>query len=226
MEFKTRALYPDELRRLNTLKTKTEKNKTKTSKSLVFFWALLLGIVCTCVAVETPKDSFWFFIFGTVAVFSFATAVFKLFNDLKAQDKNKNILQRVHALIDKQTVDTCPVNATRIALAETYEDESDWYIFELGNDKILRYWDVDFAYNSRKFPCLQFEIYEKNFAHLTGNDIYPLSEKIKPVVLIDPKKKWKYMCQFDPFEHLVGAGENIGIANIGFDELISQIEML
>jgi hypothetical protein len=225
MEFKTRALYPDELRRLKTLKTQTEKRKAKISKSLLFFWALLLGITCTCIAVETSKD-FLVFLFGTVAVFSFGTAIFVPIEQYKAQEKNKDILQHVHTLIEKQTVDTCYVNATRFAHAKEFEDEGDWYIFELDKGKVLRYLDVDFAYNSRKFPCLQFEIYEKSFAYLTGKDIYPLSEKIKPVVMIDPKKKWKYMDQIDPFEDLVGAGECMSMANIGFDELINQIEML
>ena len=225
MEFQTRALYPNELRGLKRLKTQTETNKAKISKSLKILLALLLGIVCTCVAAATSKESFWFFIFATIAVFSFSAFVFGSIEELKAQDKNKDILQRVNALLEKQTVDTCLINATRIACAREYEDEGDWYIFELGKGKVLRFCDIDsFAYNHKKFPCLQFEIYGQNCANLIGKDIYPLSEKIKPVTMIEPKKKWKYMSQINPFEPLVGACESMDIANIGFDELINQIE--
>ena len=227
MEFQTRALYPGELRGLQRLKTQTEKNKAKISTPLNFLWALLLGIVCVCLAARTSKESFWYFIYGTIAVLGFSTFVFGSFiEELKAQDKKKDILQRVNTLIEKGTIDTCRIDASRVAVAREYEDEGDWYIFELGKDKVLRFWDNYFAYNNKKFPCLQFDIYEENCAKLIDKDIYPLSEKVKPVKRIDPKKKWKYMSVTDPFEQLAGACECMHIANIGFDELINQIETL
>ena len=224
--FQTRALYPGELRSLKRIITQTEKSKTYISKSMICPLALLLGIVCACLAVGTAKESFWYFIFGTVAVLGFSTFVFGTIEELKAQGKNKDILRLVNERIEKGTVDTCLINATRMACAQEFEDEGDWYIFELGNDTVLRFWDVDYAYNNKKFPCLHFEIYEENYVKLIHKDIYPLSEKVKPVKMINPKKKWKYMCEKDPFERLAGACECMNIANIGFDELINQIEAL
>ena len=65
------------------------------------------------------------------------------------------------------------------------------------------------------------------FFELTGRQIYPLSEKIKPV-MIDPKKKWKFLKQMDLSNHcaeqLAGAPESVSTENINFEELINEME--
>jgi hypothetical protein len=135
-------------------------------------------------------------------------------------------LQQLNALIEKGTVDTCSINATRVAFAKEYEDENDWYVFELCKDKVLYLWDREYNLN-KIFPSLQFEIYEKFYFELTGKQINPLSDKVAPV-MIDPKKKWKFLKQIDITEHwaeqLVGAPEFVSTENINFDKLINEIE--
>jgi hypothetical protein len=127
--------------------------------------------------------------------------------------KRKEFLQRLSATIDKGTVDTCLINSKRIAVAEEFEDEGDLFIIEYDTDKVLYLWDYD--YNLRKkFPCLNFEIYEDNFFKLFGRQIYPLSERIKPVT-IDKKAKWNYMSK-------IGGPEHLQTESINFDKLIEQ----
>jgi len=221
MKFKTRELYPDELRILKRLKTQTEKESGSKSKFYCqCILAVFLGIIFTYLARQTNEDSFWFFLFGTIVVFSFGFVVFMPYEVYKKQEKNKNFLQRLKAQIEKRTVEICCINATRIALAKEYEDEGDWYIVEICKDKVLYLWDITYNLN-KKFPCLQFEIYEDNFFKLTEKQIYPLSEKIKPVI-IDKNKKWKFMEQIGVPRQMIT--ENISIENISFDELINKIE--
>jgi len=225
MEFKTRDFYSDELRVLKTLKVQIEKRGSNKAKFYHFVLAIFLGAIFVYLATLTP-DGFLLFLFGTIAVLLFGFVVFMPYEIYKAQRWYKKKIQCLNALIEKGTISTCRINATRIALAKEYEDENDWYIVELCKDKVLYLWDS--AYNlNKKFPCLVFEIYENNFFELTGKQIYPLSEKIKPV-MIAPKKKWEYMKQIDMPDHceeqLVGAPESTRTAKISFDELINKIE--
>jgi hypothetical protein len=125
--------------------------------------------------------------------------------------KHKDFLQRLKATIDKGKVDTCLINAKRIAVAKEYEDEGDLFIIEYDTDKVLYLWDYDYNLQ-KKFPCLNFEIYEENFFKLFGRQVYPLSDRIKPLT-IDKKGKWNYMSK-------VGTAEHLQTENINFDKLI------
>jgi|SRR5688572_21472746 len=179
--FKTRPFYPDELRLLKTLKTQGEKEGGSKIKFYHFVIAGLLGAGFTNLAALLP-DSFWTFLFGTLAVFAFAFIVFTPYEIYKMRRKGKDFLQRLNATIDKGTVDTCLINAKRIAVANEYEDEGDLFLIDYDTDKVLYLWDYD--YNLRKkFPCLDFEIYEDNFFKLFGRQIYPLSDRIKPLTI-------------------------------------------
>ena len=127
--------------------------------------------------------------------------------------KGKGFLQRLNAVIDKGTVDTCLINAKRIAVAKEYEDEGDLFIIECDTNKILYLWDYD--YNLRKkFPCLDFEIYEDNFFKLIGRQVYTLSDRIEPLT-IDKTAKWKYI-------NKIGAPGHLQTDSINFDKLIEE----
>jgi hypothetical protein len=210
--FKTRQFYPDELRLLKTLKTQKEKEGGSKIKFYHFVIAGLLAAGLTYLTTLIP-DSLWTFLFGTLAVFSFAFIVFTPYEIYKMRKKQKDFLQRLNATIDKGTVDTCLINAKRIAIAKEYEDEGDLFIIEYDTDKVLYLWDYD--YNLRKkFPCLDFEIYEENFFKLFGRQVYPLSERIKPLT-IDKKSKWNYMRK-------IGAPGHLQTDNTNFDRLIEE----
>ena len=210
--FKTRHFYPDELRLLKTLKTQKDKEGGSKIKFYHFVIAGLLGAGLTYVTTQIP-DSFWTFLFGTLAVFSFAFIVFTPYEINKMRKKQKDFLQRLNSTIDKGRVDTCLINAKRIAIAKEYEDEGDLFIIEYDIDKVLYLWDYD--YNLRKkFPCLDFEIYEDNFFKLFGRQVYPLSDRIKPLT-IDKKAKWNYMSK-------VGAAGHLETENVSFDKLIED----
>jgi len=184
--------------------------------------ALFVGGVFAYLATLTDKD-FWVFIFGTTAVFAFAFVVFMPHEAYKTHKRHKKKLQRLNAQIEKQTIDTCHINATRIALVKEYDDEGDWYIVELCSDKVLYLFDSEYNL-SKKFPCLQFEIYENSFFELTGRQIYPLSQKTNPVTIIQKnKQRWEYMLEIDTSEQLLGAREFTLIENINFDQLIKKI---
>jgi len=215
MEFKTRDLYPNELRVLKRMKTQAEKKGKSKYKFYHFVLLGVLGTISAYIATHIHKDSFWLFLFGTIAVFSFGFVIFVPFELYKAQKLNEDFLQNLNALIEKQTVDTCRINATRIAIAKEYDDESDLYIVEIDKDNVLYLHDLEYNLK-RNFPCLQFEIYENDFFKLTGKVIYPLSDKITPIT-IDRIKKMNYMKQF-------GIPEHLGTEKISFDELITKFE--
>jgi hypothetical protein len=210
--FKTRHFYPDELRLLKTLKTQKEKEGSGKIKFYHFVIAGLLGAGLTYITTRIP-GGFWTFFLGTLAVFSFAFIVFMPYEIYKMRKKDRNFLQLLNAFLDKGTVDTCLINAKRIAVAKEYEDEGDLFIIEYDTDKVLYLWDYD--YNLRKkFPCLDFEIYEDNFFKTFGRQVYPLSDRIKPLN-IDKKAKWNYMSR-------VGAAGHLQTENVSFDKLIED----
>jgi len=210
--FKARPLYPDELRLLKTLKSQREKGGAGKIKFYHFVIAVLLGVGFAYTAAILP-DSFWTFLFGTLAVLSFAFIVFTPYEIYKMRRKSKDFLLHLNAIIDKGTVDTCLIKTKRIAVAKEYEDEGDLFLIDYDTDKVLYLWDHD--YNLRKrFPCLDFEIYDDNFFKLFGRQIYPLSDRIKPLI-IDRKAKWKYMSKF-------GTPGQLQIANMNFDKLVEE----
>jgi hypothetical protein len=210
--FKTRPFYPDELRILKTLKTQKEKLRGSKIKFYHYVIAGLLGAGCTYIAATIP-DSFWTFLFGTIAIFSFAFMIFTPYEIYKTKRKHKDLLQRLTKAIDTNTVDTCPINAKRIAVASEYEDEGNLFIVEYDTDKILYLWDYDNNLK-KKFPCLEFEIYEDNFFKLFGRQVYILSDRINPLT-IDKKAKWNYMSKIGAPGHLQTESKN-------FDKLIDE----
>lgn len=212
ISFKTRNFYPDELRLLTNLKTQKEKAGNRKIRFYHFIIAGLLGGGFTYFTTIIP-DSFWTFLFGTLAVFSFSFIVFMPFEIYKIKKKHKEFLQQLTSLIDKGTVDTCQIKTKRIAVAPEYEDESDLYIVELNNYEVLYLWDTEYNLN-KKFPCFDFEIYQDNYSKLLGRQVYPLSDKIKPVK-IDKKAKWNFMKRHGAFGHLE-------TEKINFDELLKK----
>jgi hypothetical protein len=210
--FKTRHFYPDELRILKTIKAKNEKEGISKIKFHHFVIAGLLGAGFTYLATLVP-DSFWTFLFGTLAVFAVAFIVFTPYEIYKRKRKHKDFLQRLNLTIDKGTVDTCTINTKRIAVAKEYEDEGDLFIIEYETDKILYLWDYDYNLQ-KKFPCLDFEIYDDKFFKLFGRQVYPLSEHINPLI-IEKKAKWNYMSK-------TGAPGHLQIENKNFDKLIEE----
>lgn len=210
--YKTRNFHPDELRLLKTLKTQKEKETISKIKFYHFLIAGLLGAGLTYVVTIIP-DSFWTFLLGTIAVFAFGFIVFLPYEIYKQKNRHELFLRQLSSAIEKGTVDTYLVNTKRIAIATEYEDESDLYIVELNDNEVLYLWDIEYNLN-KKFPCLDFEIYEDSFFKLHGRQIYPLSEKVQPIK-IDKKAKWNYMKQYGALGHLE-------TEKINFDELLGK----
>ena len=208
--YKTRSFYPDELRILRTLKTRKEKESNWKIKAYHFFIAGLIGAVSAYITSIIP-ESFWTFLFGTISVIAFSTMLFLPSEIYRIKRERKFFLQQITTFINKGTVDICHIKAQRIAFAPEYEDESDLYIIELNNEELLYLWDIEYNLN-KKFPCLDFEIYEDDFFKLVGRQVYPLSEKIQPTK-IDRKAKWNYMTQYR-------TPENLEIEKDNFDELL------
>jgi hypothetical protein len=212
ISLKTRQLYPDEQRLLRILKNKVDKESNGKIKYYHFLIAGLLGIGFTYLAT-IAKVGFLTFIFGTVAVFACAFLVFMPYEIYKAKIKRKAFLNELNAIINNGTVDTYVVKARRIASAKEFEDEGDLFIIEYNTDRVLYLWDYD--YNLRKkFPCLDFEIYEEKFIKLLGRQVYPLSEPVKPLI-IDKKAKWNYI-------KTVGAPGHLQTQSVNFDKLIED----
>ena len=204
--FKTRQFYADELRILNTLKNQKEKISRNKIKFYHYIIAGFLGAGCTYFAAIIP-DSIWTFLFGTLAVFSLGFIGFMPYEIYKQKKRHKDFLQQLNVFIERGTVDTCIIHSKRIALANEYEDEGDLYIIEYDTDKLLYLWDIDYNLK-KKFPCLDFEIYEDKFYKTFGRQIYSLSDPIKPLT-IDKKAKWNYMRKIGTPGHLETENKNL-----------------
>lgn len=207
--YSPRALYPAELKLLKRIVAEKEKQANRGIKFSHFLIIGTVGIICTCIAVKVP-ESFWTFLFGTLGVLAFAFILFMPYEIYKLTKTHKLVLNQLNTIINKGIVHTCRISAERIAIAPEYEDESDLYIIELNKYEVLYLWDL--AYNlNKKFPCTDFEIYENTFFEFTGNQIYPLSDKIKPLK-IDRKVKWDFIKKF-------GVPGNLEIRESTFDEI-------
>lgn len=213
LTYQTRPLSQDELQYLQRLMLKVSKGGANGVKFYYFPVAALLGAGFTWLAM-LAGDGFLGFLFGTLAVFSFAFIVFMPYEMYKMRRKNKHTLQQFQSFIQKGTVDTCLIKAERIALAEEYEDEGDLYIIACNQDQLLYMWDTDYTLR-KKFPCLDFEVYEDAFSNLIGRQINPLSSRIKPII-IDTKAKWNYMSK-------VGVPEHLQLEQSNFDTVLETI---
>ena len=99
--YRTRPFYPDELRLLKTLRTQKEKEGVTEIRFKYFLVAGLLGVLFTYVTTLLP-NSFWTFLFGTLAIFSFAFIVFMPYEIYKMRRKEKVFLQSLHTTIEKR----------------------------------------------------------------------------------------------------------------------------
>ncbi len=209
----TRLFYPDELRLLTTLRKKKEKELHEKGKYHYFLITAIIGVVCNYLAAVTTIG-FLGFVFGSITVFAYTIVVFMPYELYKKRKKLISFIADLQTLIEKGTVTTYPLNTTRIALAEEHEDESALYIIEYDSGSVFHLWDYDYDLY-KKFPCLDFEIYEDSFYKLIGRRIYPLSKRVDPTIVIDDKQKWAYMKKF-------GAPDHLQTEQIGFDELIEK----
>ncbi|WP_462249302.1 hypothetical protein [Ferruginibacter sp.] len=212
ISFKTRQLYPHEQRLLKTLKKKKDKESGSKIKYYHFFIAGLLAISFTYLA-NINKESFWVLPLGTIVIFAYSFIIFMPYEIYKSRKNFKIFANELNSFIAIGTVETCIINAKRIAVSKEFEDEGELFIIEYDTDKVLYLWDYD--YNLKmKFPCLDFEIYEEKFLKLFSRQVYPLSEPINPLI-IDKKAKWNYMSK-------IGAPGNLQTQNISFDKLIEE----
>lgn len=207
-----RNFYPDEIRVLKTLKKQKEKERGGRVKLYYFFIAGLLGVGLTYITAILP-DSIWTFIFGTLAVLAFAFIVLGAYEMYKSKKRCRAFLYQLNSIIDKAEVSVCRINAKRIAIAPEYEDESDLYIIELGENEVLHLWDAQYNLK-KKFPCLDFDIYGEEFSMLTGRQIYPLSGKVEPLQ-ISSRAKWNFMKEHEIAGHLE-------IEKVSFDALLEK----
>jgi len=212
LEYHTRDFYPDELSILKTLKRKKEKEEVSKIKLYHFLIAGLFGAGLTYITAVIP-DSFWTFLLGTIAILTFGFIVFTPREIYKQKKRHKTFLNQLTVMIDKGVVNTCHISSKSIAIAPEYEDESDLYIVKLNESEVLYLWDIEYNLY-KKFPCLEFEIYEDDFFKLIGRQVYQLSEQFQPVK-IAKKAKWNYMKQY-------GASTHLEIQNINFEELLEK----
>ena len=215
MEFKPRELNSDELYILKTLKSQAEWKGSGKRIYYGFFLPIFIGILFAFLTITTENS---FFVY--ISAISFAIAVVVPYDLYKV---HKNKLQRLNKFIEKRTVETCRIQTTRIAISVDDGEEDGRSIIEIGKDTVLYLYEID-DFASKNFPCLQFEIYEKNFFELTDRMINPLSERVNPII-IDSKKTWNYILESETIEQLLGAPEDVSTENRSFNEVLKKIEM-
>lgn len=210
--YSPRDIYPAELKLLKRIIAEKKKQVNKRIKFAHFLIIGTVGIICVYIAVKVP-ESFWTFLFGTLGVLAFAFIAFAPYEIYKLTKTHKLVLNQINTIIDKGVVHTCRISAERIAIAPEYEDEGNLYIIELNKSEVLYLWDAEYNLN-KIFPCLEFEIYDKPFYECTNMQIYPLSDRTKPIK-IDKKAKWDYMKKF-------GVPGNLEIRKIALAETLKQ----
>ena len=213
ISYKARPFYPDEQRLLRTLKNKKEREQGGRIKFHHFLVAAALAAGFGYLA-SISQNGWQGFIPGLITVFSVSFIVFMPREMYKRTRRHREFLAALHGFIDRGTVATCTISAKRIAVAEEYEDEGDIFLIEMGQDNILCLWD--YAYTlPRRFPCLDFEIYEEDFTKLLGRMVYPLSKRIVPLT-IDKKAKWNYMGK-------PGMPEHLEVIKANFDQFVEEV---
>ncbi len=199
ISFARRRIYPEELRKLDALRKKAERSGGCRRQVLHVIFALFLGAGFAYLAA-LPPDNFWTWLFGTAAVLAFGFLIFTPSGLYKRKKQHTASLRELKAAIELGTVGACFVHATRIAVADEYEDEGVLYIVECGAHEVLYLWDVDFTLR-KSFPCLEFEIYEPDFARILGREVFAQSPRITPVT-IDTTGKWNYLSRHGWPKHL------------------------
>lgn len=210
--FASRPFHPDELRFLQSLKSRTEQEGGN-FEFAHFLLAALSGAGCAYVAAILP-DGIWLFVFGTLAVLLFGIAVFVPYEVYKRNKGRDRFLRTLATALDRGTLNTSCMIATRIAFAEEYEDEGDLYIIESDTNEVLYLWDYDYNLQE-KFPCLAFELYDDEAHQLLGRQLDPISERISPIV-IKKEAKWNLLLKN-------GHGTHLSTTKKNFDEIVAEI---
>jgi len=203
----TRDLTVKEIKALRKIRD-SNANTLKNRIGLSFFLiSTLLGTASAYIA-DWTRYGVVTFIFGTIAVICFGIVVFGPYEIWKTRTDAKEKVKQIDAVLEQGIIEVYTVAANRIAMAR--EDGGNLFIVEVSKNRILYLWNNNFDLKS-PFPCLNFEIYTKEFQALIKRPINPTSEKIKPFV-ISKKNKMKLYEEIGP-EHLDVHGND-------FDELI------
>lgn len=208
----SRPLSLKEIKTLKKVRNSRESELERGYKTRAIITAVIIGIASLYLATWTRYDLFTF-ILATLAVFSFAYLIIQPFETFKDRKRARSIINRVNAFLEPGNIEVMPVSATRVALAREFKDEGDLYIVDTSGSTILYMWD-SMGNLKKNFPCLQFEIYDRDFAELIGRQINPLTEKIKPIE-IPAKAKWNYLQKTKP--------EHLAIEKKNFDKLVEKI---
>jgi hypothetical protein len=202
-----------ETKALNKIKSGLDKELKQGYKAHYFLFAFGLGITFVYLATWTTYD-FLVFVFGTIAVFSFACVILMPYEIYKNSRRARLKIKQINNVLLANSIDVTPITAKQIALAKEYEDEGDLYIIETDNSDILYLWDNDYTLK-KNFPCLEFEIYDKDFYALIGRQVNSLGNKFKPIV-INAKAKWTYLTK-------VGLPDHLTIDRKNFNRLVDEI---
>lgn len=180
----------------------------------------IIILVCGCVLsyfayLSSTHSDLLVFVFGTLSVLCFGFVVFMPYEEYKGEKKARERAAEIARIISSNFIEVTPVKATRIALAPEYEDETNLYILEIGERHVLYLWDAEYNLED-KFQCLHFEVYGSEF--ITDRMLYPLSDRVEPVVL-DRNKKWELMSS-------PGLPEHKHIEEAGFDEVVARFGVI
>jgi hypothetical protein len=134
---------------------------------------------------------------------------------------SRRIKAHVLTFLEKGKVEVCPLEAIQIAQAELHFFDELLFIVELCSGEVLflregvrRILWEEVPEGEHKFPCFHFEVY-KDAQFLEGM-VYPLSEKIKPI-LITPDAMAGFVDKY-------GEPRHMELSDLRFDLLIREIK--
>lgn len=210
----TRPLEARESKALVKIRKTCEKDLAEVFKLRYVLVAIVFGLGCAYLAYWT-KYGFLTFVFGAVSALSFMFVVSVPYDIYKTSRRLKSKIKQIDVIMSRGTVDVCPVQAKRIALAKEKKDEGDWFIIEMDDNRLLHLWDLSHELK-KALPCLTFEIYDDDFYAAIGKPVNALSEKTQPAITISAKAKLAYLAK-------LGMPEHMRIEKKNFDKLVEEI---
>ncbi|XZF15637.1 hypothetical protein ACTHGU_05830 [Chitinophagaceae bacterium MMS25-I14] len=212
----TRALYPEEIK---ILKATAVKRKTEIKGQINyanFLPALFTSIFCTTIIIKS-ENVIAYFLFVIIALFSFSYLLFRSLFILSERKALKEEIQCIDNYISYGNIVVNRIKANRIAVVEgkDFGDagyDPEYYIIELNTGEVLFHKNY-LNLTQTDFPCLEFDIYSRDFSLLTNRVVFAYSGKINPII-ISADNRYCY-------EKIYGQ-PHFGVRNIEFDKLTRE----
>ncbi|MEZ5044888.1 MAG: hypothetical protein R2828_33630 [Saprospiraceae bacterium] len=185
---KKRQLTEDEKNQMNITKLFHEKRLKKKFnwRRVVIAILIEIGFILTIYFF----DEYWF---SLIAKFGLVITPFLIWSWVSSfkgdKEESNKLLKIIQKVEEDRTVEITEYNCKKAIHFEEYEDEGSCYAMEIGENKLMFWWDSAFS-EVGILPNTRFEAFENNEIELVlGKRIRILGNPIQPIK-IRPEIKW------------------------------------